>query len=62
MSFLGRNNGIAYFVLVGVAIGRHLEPFAWLPLILVQLFAWLLLLSTLLSILDRAWALFELKR
>lgn len=59
MSSLGRLNGILYFVpLLMIACARQPLPQPlpdWLPRI-VFLFGWLLVLSTVLSILDRAMA------
>jgi phosphatidylglycerophosphate synthase len=55
-SRIGKSNGVAYFVVAGVAVGTGalkldllLTPLAW--------FAWLLVASTMLSMLDRAFAL-----
>ena len=52
-SAIGRGNGVAYFVLVGVAIGGALLELRFV-LILVQWSAWVLVLSTAVSMLDRA--------
>ena len=54
-SFLGRNNGIAYFVLLGTGIGYQALGLYWLAIV-VSIGAWLLVVSTVLSILDRLWA------
>ena len=51
-SKIGRLNGIAYFVLVGTVIGHHVLGFYFLT-VPIQLFAWLLVASSLISILDR---------
>jgi phosphatidylglycerophosphate synthase len=55
-SRIGKNNGVAYFVVVGVGIGAMaldvpelLAPLAW--------FAWALVITTVISMLDRALAL-----
>ncbi|MEM9621674.1 MAG: CDP-alcohol phosphatidyltransferase family protein [Pseudomonadota bacterium] len=52
-SQLGRINGVTYFVLVGTAVGMQLLGWFWLALP-VQIAAWVLVFSTLLSMLDRA--------
>ncbi|MDP6378016.1 MAG: CDP-alcohol phosphatidyltransferase family protein [Pseudomonadales bacterium] len=56
-SYLGRINGIAYYVLAGAVIVREALDFTWLPLLLVSAFGWLLVVSTAMSMLDRwlAW-------
>lgn len=51
-SKIGRINGIAYFVLVGTVIGHHLLGFYFLDLP-IQIFAWVLVASSLVSIVDR---------
>lgn len=62
MSILGRYNGIAYFVLLGIAIAHYLPGFKWIPSQLVYAMGWILIISTVLSIMDRAWALIQLRR
>lgn len=53
-SFLGRWNGIGYFVLAGALVGTSWMVPGWLaPL---RVLAWLLTLSTVASMLDRWWA------
>ncbi|MEQ8689722.1 MAG: CDP-alcohol phosphatidyltransferase family protein [Pseudomonadales bacterium] len=59
-SFIGRSNGIAYFALVGTAIGAQALQFEWL-LLPVALVAWLLVVTTLISMVDRAVALLRLR-
>ncbi len=51
-STLGRINGVAYYVMVGVGVGLQVLGWYWLlqPL---MVFAWLLVISTTLSMLDR---------
>jgi CDP-diacylglycerol--glycerol-3-phosphate 3-phosphatidyltransferase len=56
MSLIGRNNGIAYYVLVGVVIGAELLNWNML-LTSAGYFAWLLVLSTMVSMSDRAISL-----
>jgi len=58
MSAIGRANGVAYYVLLGTAIGAELLSWTWLrgP---VAWFAWLLVASTLTSMLDRALSLWR---
>lgn len=56
-SQLGRWNGIAYFVLLGVPVVRDALGLAWPPGVLVTTLGWLLVAATLVSMLDRARAL-----
>jgi phosphatidylglycerophosphate synthase len=56
-SFLGRNNGIAYFVMVGIPVVREALGLSWPPLDWIPVLAWLLVLSTGASMLDRAFTL-----
>ncbi len=58
-SIIGRCNGIAYFALVGTAIGAMALDIAWI-MTLVTVAAWILCATTVLSMLDRAWALYRL--
>ena len=53
-SFLGRNNGIAYFVMVGIPVIREALQLSWPPLGWITALAWLLVLSTAASLLDPA--------
>ncbi|NKC00528.1 MAG: hypothetical protein GKR90_18840 [Pseudomonadales bacterium] len=57
-SQIGRINGIAYFVLVGTAIGSNALNWDFLALP-VQLLAWLLVFTSLISIGDRLRALIK---
>lgn len=52
-SALGRWNGIAYFVLVGALIGVHQYTDAALPAGLLRALGWVLVASTLASMLER---------
>ncbi len=52
-SWLGRANGIAYFVFAGVVIGRHALDARWLPAEAVYWAGLAVLSSTLVSMLDR---------
>jgi cardiolipin synthase len=52
-SSLGRWNGIAYFVAVGVPTVRDAAGLGWPPPGLVRAIGWLLLASTVVSMLDR---------
>jgi phosphatidylglycerophosphate synthase len=52
-SSLGRWNGIAYFVAVGIPTVRDALGLDWPPAGWVRAIGWLLLVSTLLSMLDR---------
>ncbi len=51
-SLIGRYNGVAYFVLAGTAIGASLLGWQWL-LGIVAVAAWLLVATTVVSMLDR---------
>ena len=53
-SWLGRANGIAYFVIAGVVIARHAWNLTWLPAEAVYWAGLLVLVSTLASMFDRA--------
>ena len=74
-SAIGKTNGVAYFVLVGIAIGAHAlailtQSFAqashslWVWLISpgLALIAWALVVSTVISMVDRALALLRTSR
>ena len=53
-SFLGRNNGIAYYAVLGIpVVARGLE-LSWPSPGQVRVLAWLILASTLISMVDRA--------
>lgn len=52
-SWLGRNNGVAYFVLVGIPLIRNALQLDWPSDMLVNAFAWLLVISTAASMADR---------
>jgi phosphatidylglycerophosphate synthase len=56
-SSLGRWNGVAYFVLLGVPIVRDALGLPWPPSTLVLALGWLLVLATLVSMADRLLAL-----
>ena len=60
MSAIGRSNGVAYYVLVGVVIGAQMLGWQWLTTI-AYWGAWLLVATTLLSIADRAITLIRHK-
>ncbi len=53
---LGKANGVAYFVLSGAIIVREALGFAWLPVIALQVFAWALVATTLVSMSERLFA------
>jgi phosphatidylglycerophosphate synthase len=55
--FLGRWNGIFYFVMVGIPVVRDALELGWPRADLVMAIAWLLVASTVVSMGDRAWAL-----
>ena len=59
-SWLGRCNGIAYFVFAGVVVGRHALGLDWLPEELVHWLGLAIVVSTLASMLSRVstfWSL-----
>jgi phosphatidylglycerophosphate synthase len=56
-SFLGRANGIAYFVMVGIPVIRNALGWGWPPDAWIAVAAWVLVISTLASMLDRGLAL-----
>lgn len=56
-SRLGRWNGIAYFVALGVPVVRDALGLSWPAAAAVRVLAWGLVVSTLVSMLDRALAL-----
>ena len=53
-SQLGRYNGILYFVIAGVPIVGNALGLSWLPLWVSRYGAWLLIVSTVVSIADRS--------
>lgn len=55
-SLVGRYNGIAYFVMVGIPVIRNALGLSWPGDGLVAVLAWLLVLTTLVSMADRAFA------
>jgi phosphatidylglycerophosphate synthase len=55
-SWLGRWNGIGYFVVVGVPVVRDGASIGWPPSAWVHAAGWLLVMSTLVSMGDRLWA------
>ena len=58
-SWLGRRNGVAYFVLAGTAITRDALQFSWPANSWLQALGWLLIATTLLSMYDRAATLYR---
>jgi cardiolipin synthase (CMP-forming) len=56
-SWLGKNNGVAYYVLVGIPVIRNALGLDWPPDAWISLFGWLLTASTLVSMFDRLRAL-----
>ena len=56
-SALGRWNGIAYFVLLGIPVVRDGLAIGWPPDALVRVLGWALVATTCASILDRLVAL-----
>jgi phosphatidylglycerophosphate synthase len=53
-SWLGRGNGIAYFVLVGIPLIRNALQLSWPADIWIDRLAWLLVATTVISIFERA--------
>ena len=56
-SFLGRWNGIFYFVMIGIPVCRDALAIGWPGPGLVTAIGWALVASTVVSMADRAWAL-----
>lgn len=52
-NWLGRNNGIAYYVLVGVPVIRNALELTWPNDTLIKAFGWLLLVTTAVSMIER---------
>jgi phosphatidylglycerophosphate synthase len=50
---IGKSNGVLYFVLAGTIVVRETVGATWLPTLLITAFAWLLIASTLVSMIDR---------
>ena len=61
-SWLGRRNGVLYFVLAGTAITRDALNLTWPADEWLRIFGWLLVATTMLSMLDRAVVLVRLRR
>jgi len=59
---IGRTNGIAYYVAAGIPLVRDALGLDWPNATLVAAFAWLLVTTTLASIVDRALALLATRR
>lgn len=60
-SAIGRWNGVLYFVMVGIPVIRDALGLGWPGPGLVRLLGWALVLSTLVSMLDRLFALLRLR-
>jgi len=61
-SVLGRWNGIGYYAIVGTVVVRHALELTWPTQFVISLTAWGLVVSTLLSMGDRAYALWRIRR
>jgi phosphatidylglycerophosphate synthase len=61
-SVLGRWNGIGYYALVGTATLKEALGADWLPAAAVLAAGWLLVVTTLASMTDRALALWRIRR
>jgi phosphatidylglycerophosphate synthase len=57
-SWLGRSNGIAYFVVVGTVLIRNALELTWPADVWIERFAWLLVATSVISVFDRARAWF----
>lgn len=55
-SWLGRSNGIAYFVLGSIPVYARALDLPWLPDLAVYAASWVLVATTLVSMADRLWA------
>lgn len=53
-SWLGRGNGIAYFVVVGIPLIRNALDLAWPADVWIERLAWLLICTSIISMFDRA--------
>jgi phosphatidylglycerophosphate synthase len=61
-SVLGRWNGIGYYVIVGVPTLQHALGVPWPTSALIAFAAWLMVVSTVISMGDRAYALWRIRR
>jgi len=61
-SFLGRWNGIFYFVMIGIPVIRDALGLPWPGASLVTAIGWALVASTVVSMADRLFALLALRR
>jgi len=61
-SVLGRWNGIGYYALVGTAVFKHALGADWLASEWIAFAGWLLVASTVISMADRAYALWRIRR
>jgi len=58
MSAIGKSNGVAYYAILGTAIGSELLPWHW-PVEPIRWAAWALVDTTILSMLDRGLTLWR---
>ncbi|MEE3326175.1 MAG: CDP-alcohol phosphatidyltransferase family protein [Myxococcota bacterium] len=61
-SFLGRNNGIAYYVVLGVSVVGQALAVSWPSPAEIRIGAWLVLASTVVSMSDRAVTFYFIRR
>lgn len=61
-SRIGRYNGIAYFVLVGIPIMRNLLGWSWPSDAILLGAGWIFVATTAVSMIDRLWALVASRR
>jgi hypothetical protein len=60
-SVLGRWNGIGYYVVVGTVVIRQALELTWPGQFVLSLVAWALVVSTVVSMCDRAYALWRIR-
>lgn len=61
-SLLGRWNGVFYFLPLGIVVSREALDLRWPGDGIVLALGWVLVVTTLLSIVDRAWTLLSARR
>jgi len=61
-SRIGRSNGIAYYVAGGMPVIRDALGLPWPPTAWVQLFAWVLVLTSAISMAERGLAFWRIRR
>ncbi|RMG75946.1 MAG: hypothetical protein D6722_00195, partial [Bacteroidetes bacterium] len=61
-SLIGRNNGIAYYVLLGIVIFREALALDWPASHWISTLGWLLVVTTAVSMTDRAWTFYRRRK